>query len=245
MHEHETAVREKEIRELKAARAKLGLDENDITRPPEKWTDAMRSFVEYMPYGPPPPEEEKWEALTDMVALRSICDRVVSDAAVARQLQQWCDGKAKVYKVFLARALEATEDKAPVQLLRQALNAALGEFREVDEDLLILAMGAEDAAKARAAHGRTKRGPKPGAGEGVGGDKFLPSDASAEGDNQGKKNGGRREGKDNRRKKKDGGEGGGEGGGNLFNERSRMRNLRVLEEKISKGEPLNDDEQFG
>jgi len=38
-------------------------------------------------------------------------------------LQQWCDGKSKVYKFFLARALEATEDRAPVNLLRQVRGA--------------------------------------------------------------------------------------------------------------------------
>jgi len=48
---------------------------------------------------------------------------VVSDPACKRQLQQWCDGKSKVYKFFLARALEATEDRAPVNLLRQVRGA--------------------------------------------------------------------------------------------------------------------------
>ena len=74
------------------------------------------------------------------------------------------NGKAKVSKVFLARALENTENKAPVKLLHQALNAALGELREVMKELSFPAFGAEGSVRVRAAHGLTKRGPKPGAG---------------------------------------------------------------------------------
>jgi len=239
IHEYEVAEREKKIRELKAARAKLGLDENDITRPPEKWTEAMRSFVDYVPYGPPPPEEQKWEALTDMVQLTAICERVVNDAAVARQLQQWTDGKSKVYKVFLARALEATEDKAPVQLLRQALNSVLGEFREVDQELLILAMGSEDAAKARSGNARTKRAPKSGAGEDGGGAQGSSGTGDA---SKGKS---RAAGKNSRRQRNGSGSQNGEENENTFGEGSKMRNMRILEEKVSKGKPLNvEDDEF-
>jgi hypothetical protein len=38
----------------------MGLDETDLSRPPEKWTAAMLSFVDYVPnYGPKPKEEVK------------------------------------------------------------------------------------------------------------------------------------------------------------------------------------------
>ena len=110
--EHEQQERAREDTELRAHRAKLGLDENDLTRPPEKWTPAMLSFVEYTAYGPRPEEEDdKFKTLDDPAVLEVLCASIVSDLACEKELQQWCDGKNKVYKFFLSRALEATESK--------------------------------------------------------------------------------------------------------------------------------------
>jgi len=77
--------------------------------------------------------------MDDPVELLKICTKVVSDAASSRQLQQWCDGKSKVYKYFFSRAVEATNSEAPDTLLRQALNSALGEYRAVDVEFIRLA----------------------------------------------------------------------------------------------------------
>jgi hypothetical protein len=70
----------------------------------------------------------------------------------------------------------------------------------------------------------------------------VPSDASAEGEDQGKRAvRGAREKATGARRRAGAAAGNEEVGGNSFNEGSRMRNFRVLEEKMSKRKPLNDD----
>ena len=217
--DYEQKRRALEDAELRAHRAKLGLDENDLTRPPEKWTPAMLSFVEYTDYGPRPPEEEdKWKTLEDPVYLQELCTKIVNDVACEKQLQQWTDGKNKVYKFFLSRALEATEDKAPVSLLKEALNKALGAFRPVEGD-------DGDAARRR----RRRRG-LGSRGEGDQDDEAMEQVGGGGG-------GARRRGER-------GAVGGGdniEGAQLKASSKNRMRTLREMDERLSKGHKLEDD----
>jgi hypothetical protein len=197
----------------------MGLDENDLTRPPEKWTPAMLSFVEYTAYGPRPVEEDSmFIALDDLAVLEVLCARIVSDVACEKELQQWCDGKNKVYKFFLSRALEATESKAPVALLKEALNKALSAFRAVDDDSL------DAHQRRRRPRGKQRQGDRSSEriGENIG--------ADAEGAGEG--------GGTSRPRDQDG-----------FVQvsakeasRNRMRTLREMDEKLSIGHKLDDDD---
>jgi hypothetical protein len=230
--EKEQADLEEELKRLRAHRLKLGLDENDLTRPPEKWIEAMLSYVAFNPYGPPKEEDDAWEKLEDLGVLTDMMRKVVNDPAAARQLQQWVDGKSRVYKFFLARALEATEDRAPVNLLRQALNNALGDFRPVDDDLRIAAMGAEEAAAFKSkTQGRTavvkKRAKAPAGGEGGG--EGGAGDAHSEG-------------RPSEGGSSESGQPGDGDGGMGATQTNRMAALRALEEKLSKGRPIADGE---
>ena len=142
----------------------------------------------------------------------------------------------KVYKFFLSRALEASEDRAPVQLLKQALNTSLGEFRPVDDDLLLAAMSSEDATAFKVANrGRTKKAKKPKRGNGCGGK--VDGEESTEGASTYVSHGGAgRKGKAKLQ-----GKGGGEGVPS-----NRMAALRELEVKLAKGNPIDGgDDGFG
>ena len=129
--DYELNERFRQDAELRSRRAKLGLDENDLSRPPEKWTPAMLSYVEFSSYGPPPPEEEKWKPLDDRNFLENLCTELVTDVACQKQLQLWKDGSDKIFKFFLARAVDATEGKSPIGVLKESLEKALGAFRPI------------------------------------------------------------------------------------------------------------------
>ena len=177
----------------------------------EKWTPALKSYVEWNNKAKEDEEEANrgFHVLDDENAIKDIVRGVIFDPSAKRQREQWIAGKNKLFKYFMGRVMEATDGRAPHAVCKAMLTTQLNRLRGIEEEF-----GAADDASTTTNETRGRGGwsanPLGGGGldDGSGGGSVMSAEDIA-------KEKARKDAKRAKRSKFFGGGGGGGGGGGV------------------------------